>query len=217
MDETPESDDVFAPLFEITADTRGDLYYAKGAPRLLAKLKVQDRPRFEKLWAQFRELRVPDLVTLGREVDKVIKAEAGRRAAKKSTEPNDFHRDTKTGLPKPTQANIRLAIEKLGVTLIDNDFSSKPTIDGLGEKFDGLLQDHAIAELWLRIDDEFSLRPRMDFFATVMINVCRRSIRCSWLPAHRDFPCTRWSRDELRACAPAVAPGAAASLRAIIR
>jgi predicted P-loop ATPase len=172
MDE--KEDDIFAPLFEITADTRGELYNAKGEPRLLAKLKVQDRRRFEQLWTQFQNRRVRDLIGLGREVNKIIKAAGKRQAKKKSTEPNDFLRDS-NGFPKPTQENIRLAIEKLGVTLVHNDFSSKPSIDGLGEKFDGLLQDHAIAELWLRIDAEFSFRPRMDFFTTVVINVCRRN------------------------------------------
>jgi hypothetical protein len=179
MEETPKNDDIFAPLFEVTAGTRGKLYNAKGEPRLLAQLKVKDRPRYEKLLAKYREDRIPDLTGLGREVDKFIKAVERKQEAKKSwtakAGEEDFLRDKKTGVVKVTQANIRLAIEKLGVTLRHNSFSSMPSIDGLSADFNGPLQDFAIHEMWLRIDDAFGFRPRLDYFTTIVTNVCRRN------------------------------------------
>ena len=168
--------DEFESLFGITPATRAELY-TKGEPRLLAKLKVQDRQRFEQLMTLYRERHIPDLTSLSRDVNRVIKAAERKAAAKKVSADglDEFDLNEKTGAPKPTQGNIRIAIEKLGVTLRHNEFSGTPIIEGLSTKFNGPLQDHAIAELWLIIDDQFGFRPRMDFFTTVLINISRRN------------------------------------------
>ena len=61
------------------------------------------------------------------------------------------------GIPQPTQGNIRLALEKLGVRVRHNAFEDRAVIEGLAG-FD-LLDDRAMDRLWLTVDDKhkFSL------------------------------------------------------------
>jgi predicted P-loop ATPase len=64
-----------------------------------------------------------------------------------------------------------------------------PSIDGLSAEVNGPLQDYAIHELWLRIDDVFGFRPRLDYFTTVVTNVCRRN---SYHPVKDYFGSLSW-------------------------
>jgi hypothetical protein len=77
------------------------------------------------------------------------------------------------GVPTPSQENIRLALEKLGVIVKYNSFSGRVHVEGL----DGypLLDDRAMEHLWLTIEERFKFRPGWDYFWKVVFNQAHRN------------------------------------------
>lgn len=160
-------------LFNTPASERPKLA-AKDNVIRLAKLKNADPQRFEELIAGLKANKVPRLRELEEEIKKVLKsAEArGKRPPGRRYEVDDaFERDDKSGSILPTQGNIRLAIDKLGVTLSFDAFARRPIIAGL-ENFGPTLDDNAETRLWLEIDGRFHFRPRKDFFHAVVFDAC---------------------------------------------
>lgn len=84
------------------------------------------------------------------------------------TADTDFDRD-KDGRIYHSQANIRLALRKLGVSIRFNTFSRRRVVDGL-PGFGPRLDDDALNHLRLKIDEEFGFRLSKEFFYDVMVN-----------------------------------------------
>lgn len=89
----------------------------------------------------------------------------------------DVERDFKrgdNGKPHPTQANIKLALQKLGVTIRHDQFSNRNLIDGL-KGFGPYLDDTAVNNLRLRIDRQFQFLSPKDFFFDVILDLAHRN------------------------------------------
>lgn len=169
--------DPYAPLFAIAAKDRPKLSESANMA-LLAKLKATDAARFEELFAHLRDNKVPRLRPLEQEVNKLVREAEKNKAARIAKEAaggerGDFQRN-EDGVVLPTQRNIRLAIEKLGVSLRYDAFAGFPVIEGL-DGFGPALDDHAVNRLWLTIDEEYGFRPSSDFFNTVLNDTCQRN------------------------------------------
>lgn len=171
-----EVTDEFAPLFKMKAADRPTLFTPENL-KLAARLKLFDRARFEAHVDRLKKLKVSGLREYTNEVDAAIKR-AQQKVAEAEEQrdiPDDgFRRDVKSGAVLPSQANIRLAVEKLGVTLRYNAFSQLEIIEGL-DGFGPTLDDKAENRLYLLIDEEFHFRARKDFFHTVISDACLRN------------------------------------------
>ena len=74
----------------------------------------------------------------------------------------------------PIQANVILAINKLGVRLSYNEFSDRLYIDNLAE-FGPFLSDAAITRLYLEIESRYAFKVGKDFFWMVAEDQSRRN------------------------------------------
>jgi len=95
-----------------------------------------------------------------------------KRANLEAFDGDGFKRDDK-GAILPTQDNIRLAVDQLGVKLRYDEFRGTPIIEGLGG-FGPQLDDPAMNRLWLDIESRFGFRPGKDYFITVISDACQR-------------------------------------------
>lgn len=85
----------------------------------------------------------------------------------------DFVRDEKSGtIIRNDQANVRIAVTKLGCTLRYNTFAHTmiAVLDGQLQVVD----DAWINDTWLRLDEHFHFRPELEFFRIVVGNAARR-------------------------------------------
>ncbi|MER9860645.1 VapE domain-containing protein [Mesorhizobium sp. M0185] len=80
----------------------------------------------------------------------------------------------KKGVPLPTQANIRAAIEQMGVLIRQDEFEGRMLVDGL-PNFGPLLDDSAMRRLWLEVDTRFRLKVGKDFFWDVVGDLAMRN------------------------------------------
>ncbi len=78
----------------------------------------------------------------------------------------------KHGIPFPNQANIRIALLKLGVTVRYDQFADRTLIRGLNG-FGPALEDAAVDRIWLRIEQRFRWRPTKDLLITVVQDAAR--------------------------------------------
>lgn len=138
----------------------------------LVWLKTHARDRYEELFAAWRKRKVPRLRELDQAVDRLGKqAAAAAKAKATETSGDDFVRDQNGNIVAGHQANVRLAVEQLGVSLRYDDFRGWPLIEGL-EGYGPSLDDHAARRLWLAVDETFGFRPRRDFFDEVVSDLC---------------------------------------------
>lgn len=86
----------------------------------------------------------------------------------------DFEKSDK-GVLVPSQANVRRALLKLGISLSYNEFADKLLIAGLDGYAKPFLTDGVVKQLWLKIDSVFGFRPGFDFFTTVVEVVAREN------------------------------------------
>lgn len=171
-----EVQDEYTPLFNIKQGQRSKLFTPKNL-LLIAQLKTSDLAQYVKLIDTLAENGVKKLRDLEAEVDKTVKKAERRQAAQAEARdiPDDgFERDAKSGAILATQANIRLAIEKLGVSLRYDAFAGNPVVEGM-EGFGPTLDDRAMNRLWLQIDEDYRFRPQMDFFHVVVSDACLRN------------------------------------------
>lgn len=174
---TEAETDEFAWLFEVKADKRAEL--VKNIA-LLAQLKHHHPVRYQELMDALGPKRKPKkrvtkLRDLDRDVDKYIrqaKEAAATKAQSKQSERDGFDRD-ENGKLLASQANIRLAIEKLGARLRYDEFRGMPMVEGL-EGYGPALDDHAVNHLWLRVEEEFGFRPSLQYFQIVAADACQR-------------------------------------------
>ena len=157
-------------LFKVNAETQAQLW-APAAMTSLASMKHEKRQRYEELLIKLRERKVSRLTQLDREVNRLI-ATAKAKQARPEVPADGFER-TDDGAIMPTQGNIRLAVDRLGVKLRYDEFRGTPAIEGL-EGFGPWLDDPAMTRLWLLIDEQFGFRPRRDFFDAVVSDACQR-------------------------------------------
>lgn len=80
----------------------------------------------------------------------------------------DFDRNDK-GVIYHSQSNIRLALAKLGVAVKHDDFAKRVTVTGL-PGFGPELDDHAMVNLRLAIDERCHFRLGKDFLTDVLVN-----------------------------------------------
>ena len=164
----------YAHLFRIAASERPELSEPANIA-LIARLKLEDPRRFEELIAKFKQNKVPRIPELEREVQKFIK-QIEKRSAPRAMTPaaaDGFETDNR-GEILPTQLNIRLAIDKLGVSLRYDAFAGIPIIEGL-PGFGPAVDDNAMNRLWLNIDEAFGFRPTLQFFQIVTADACQRN------------------------------------------
>lgn len=84
-----------------------------------------------------------------------------------------FQISKKTGKPIANLSNIKIALQRLGVTLQHDTFQDRSTITGL-EGFE-LLDDRVADRLWLTIQEKFEFLPPKDYFWTVIADEARRN------------------------------------------
>ena len=95
------------------------------------------------------------------------------------------------GRPLPTQANIKIALRHLGVTVKHNVFEDRSIINGL--KGFELLNDPAVDRLWLTIDQKFKFKPTREFFYTVIGDLARRN---SFHPVRDYLDALKWDGEK---------------------
>jgi len=78
------------------------------------------------------------------------------------------------GKSPATQANIRVALLKLGVRVRYNQFADRTMIAGL-DGFGPTVDDAAADRIWLLMDERFRLRSTKELFYTVLIDTARRN------------------------------------------
>ncbi len=151
------------------------LLYADSSLDVLAWLHDNARDQMEQLFTTWRKSRVPDLREVRKALDRRRRQAAEETdAMSKAVAPADgFVRDDAGEIVAGHQGNIRLAVEKLDVTLRYDEFRGAPAIEGLPE-FGPWLDDPAMVRLWLLIDERFGFRPRQDFFNAVVADACQR-------------------------------------------
>jgi len=88
--------------------------------------------------------------------------------------PGDFKRNSEGGIIVGSQHNIRLAVQKLGVSIRHDLFSDWPMIDGL-PGFGPRLEDPGVVRLWLTVDEAFKFKPTKDFFYDVVNDLARHN------------------------------------------
>jgi hypothetical protein len=79
------------------------------------------------------------------------------------------------GRPVPSVANIRLAINKLGVGLSHDDFSNQNRATGIRGFPDGELTDEGASQMRFLIEEEFKFLAKKDLFEEVISNACYRN------------------------------------------
>lgn len=99
-------------------------------------------------------------------LEQILSAPAPTIAAPDAS--RDFDRNDK-GVIYHSQANIRLALAKLGVTVRHDDFARRITVQGLSG-YGPELDDHAMIHLRLAIDERCHFRLGKDFLADVIAN-----------------------------------------------
>lgn len=90
-------------------------------------------------------------------------------------DPPDRRRKFKTddkGKIYPSQENIEIALERLGVAVKYDRFSELELIEGL-QGFGPELDDHAMDRLWLKIEREFFFRPARDYFFVAISDIAQ--------------------------------------------
>jgi len=94
----------------------------------------------------------------------------------------DFDVD-KNGRPYATPANVRLALDKLGVQLEYDSFADRSHVSGLSD-FGPVINDAALTRLWLLIEEQYQLCVGKDRFWSIASDLARRSPRhpvCEYL------------------------------------
>jgi hypothetical protein len=86
----------------------------------------------------------------------------------------DFQTDKNNAVVRNSQQNIRAALYRLGANLRHDIFQDRLLIEGVAG-VGPLLDDRAMARLWLAVDETFHFRPDKDFFWTVTTDAARRS------------------------------------------
>jgi predicted P-loop ATPase len=86
---------------------------------------------------------------------------------------SDFLVDSDDKIIAKSQKNIRVALQKLDVTLRYDEFHDRMLITGLQGY--SSLSDAAIHKLWLTIDEQFRFLPPLDFFLIVVDETARRN------------------------------------------
>ena len=94
----------------------------------------------------------------------------------------DFERGKGKVVVGNSQTNVRLALNKMGVTLSHDIFADR-LLYTKGDTLPRLLDDAAIESLWLAIDAQFHFRPSMFFFQTVL----RDKARQNWFHPVRNY------------------------------
>lgn len=82
---------------------------------------------------------------------------------------SEFASDEKDRIVKDSQANIRIALDKIKANLHFDTFQQKYFVRYNG--YYGLLSEEQRRELWLDIDRKFGFRPTPEFFWTVVLHL----------------------------------------------
>jgi hypothetical protein len=98
-----------------------------------------------------------------------------------------FSTDDK-GVPHKTQANIRIALLKLGITLRYDQFADRTLLEGLPD-FGPVLDDAACDRIWLLMDQLFKLLVTKELARTVITDAARLN---KFHPVHDYLDALRW-------------------------
>jgi predicted P-loop ATPase len=86
-----------------------------------------------------------------------------------NTVEGDLIRDDRGNVVSTSQENVRLALERLGVTLAHDIFAGEKTLTRNGQT--ARLEDDLVTKLWLEVDRQFAFKPGFDFFTRVLVDV----------------------------------------------
>lgn len=100
----------------------------------------------------------------------------------------DFFRDSNGKVIPSNQANVRLALNYLGVNPRYDQFNDRLLIESDGGAV-SQLDDNGLTDLWLMIDEEFKFRPKKDFFADVVGSEARNG---GFHPIREYFDSLKW-------------------------
>lgn len=90
-----------------------------------------------------------------------------RAHARVQADKDQFDCYDESGKPKPTARNVVLALAKMGVDVEYDEFADRERINGL-DGFGPLLDDKAVARLWLEVESRFNLEVGKEKFWTVV-------------------------------------------------
>lgn len=90
-----------------------------------------------------------------------------RAHARVQADKDQFDCYDESGKPKPTARNVVLALAKMGVEVEHDEFADRQRIKGL-DGFGPLLDDKAVARLWLEVESRFNLVVGREKFWTVV-------------------------------------------------
>ena len=108
----------------------------------------------------------------GRDILGYAWRQVDRAEAKVAADGEPFEMD-KNGIPFPSQRNIRLALNKMGVRVRHDRFADRAALTGL-EGFGPHLDDAALTRLRLRAEEEHKLKVGKEFFCDVVGDAARR-------------------------------------------
>ncbi|MFO1076442.1 MAG: virulence-associated E family protein [Planctomycetota bacterium] len=92
-----------------------------------------------------------------------------RAHARVQADKDQFDCYDESGNPKPTARNVVLALAKMGVEVEHDEFADRQRINGL-DGFGPLLDDKAVARLWVDVESRFNLEVGKDKFWTVVLD-----------------------------------------------
>ena len=93
--------------------------------------------------------------------------------------------DSRGGIIADNQANVRLAIDKMGWKLTYNEFTDQVLCDGR------TIDDMTLERMWLRVDTECKFRPSLQFFRIVMYEYASRK---SFHPVRQYLDSLKWDK-----------------------
>lgn len=93
----------------------------------------------------------------------------------------------KDGRPFKTQRNIRRAIDKLGITVREDQFAWRLVYEWEGRK--GYVDDAFMDRAWLELDERFRFQPPIEYFGTILRDYARQH---PFHPVHDYLDGLRW-------------------------
>ena len=83
----------------------------------------------------------------------------------------DFLRDKDGKIYASSQQNVKIALEKIDVTLMYDEFARRYEYKRTEDKEPKHLDDSAITRMWLEIDELFAFRPSYELFQKIVLDI----------------------------------------------
>jgi hypothetical protein len=186
------ADTEYAPLLEVKGEDY-TLLMEEPLKGVLCKLSYKEQGKYLRYLDTLRKsgTKAAALTKVGKEVERINKLQRKRAEALKakgSGLTNDFERN-KDGVIINSAGNMRLGLEKLGVTLRFDVFGQQPMVTGPGDLAERRVDDEAINRLWVSLDDNFGYIPPLSHFTTVLFDTASLN---KYHPVHDYIGSLKW-------------------------